>query len=214
MPRRADSGPRAVPRGLSSGCGRPRNRRTSEPRRALGGRAPTVVSVGGAAGAVGGRRRGQGGGRRWCRGPPAVLLPRAEEALPPGECRPCPHLAEGSGAPDGIVGAVVGTGCQGRRAGPNRGRWDPPAADSTAGAAGRPVPAGGLERAASATCVRRSGVSGSGNPRRVGPRPNGSALRGGTPEVMPLSRPRSASIGVKLLLGMTQPPLAPLMNLG
>lgn len=26
-----------------------------------------------------------------------MLLPRAEEALPPGECRPCPHLAEGSG---------------------------------------------------------------------------------------------------------------------
>jgi hypothetical protein len=70
----------------------------SGPRRVLGGWAPTVVSVGGAAGAVDSRRRGQGGGRRWCGGPPAVLLPRAEEALP-GKCRPCSHLAAGLARP-------------------------------------------------------------------------------------------------------------------
>lgn len=91
-------GPRAEPRGRSTGCARLPSRRISGPRRVLGGRAPTVVSVGGAAGAVGSRRRGQGGGRRWCGGPPAVLLPRAEEALP-GKCRPCFHLAAGLARP-------------------------------------------------------------------------------------------------------------------
>lgn len=67
------------------------------------------MSVGRAEWAVGSRRQALGGGGRWCRGPPAVLLPPAEEeALPGKRCRrPRPLPPSGHA---GRAGALVRPG--------------------------------------------------------------------------------------------------------
>lgn len=120
-------------------------------------------------------------------------------------------LVAGRLAPDGTVGAAVGRSWQGRRA--SVVGTVSPAGRRRHRGSGAPVLTGGLKRG-----LRHPGLGAAAcralETREGLDRGRTECTEGRNPEVMPLSRPRSASIRVKLLLGMTQPPPAPLMNLG